>query len=413
MFAWHDEFARPEENVLGYPIDALSGAIGTVQLELLRQIAQLPGDAHDWERWGARDGAHWLSMRMGISYWKAERMLRGARELAELPQLSGSLQQGRLHLDKVLELARFAAPSDEAELIEWASTQTAARIRREAGRRLRREADEVKQAERTRSVNWWFDDGTFNLEATLPAAQGATVAKAVERAAETIPVMPGEEGAHGIEQRRADGLVAICSGRLASDPDPDRATVVIHVDLQDLGRGADAEIEGGGVAPHASVQRLLCDGRLETILSKGARVVAVAAARRTPPAWMVREVRRRDGTCRFPGCDARQFTQVHHLRFWSQGGRTTVEDQALICFFHHRLLHEHGWRAQRMGDGSLRWFWPDGRPHRPGHDPDEDEWAAFARRAQAHRGRRPRSPGPAPRADDHRPARRKLMVSRT
>ena len=58
MFAWHDEFSRPEENVIGYPIDALSGAVGVCQLELLRQIADLPGADHNWERWGARDAAH-------------------------------------------------------------------------------------------------------------------------------------------------------------------------------------------------------------------------------------------------------------------------------------------------------------------------------------------------------------------
>jgi hypothetical protein len=313
----------------------------------------------------------------------------------------------------VLELARFATVSDEAELISWAEHQTPARIRREADRRRRREAEETRQAERTRSVRWWFEDGTFELQASLPAAQGATVATALERVAEQIPQMPGEEGAVGIEQRRADALVALCSGRLSADPDPDRATVVIHADLKDLkDGGAGFEIEGGGVAAHATLSRLLCDGRVETIVSDGARVVAVAAARRTPPAWMVREVRRRDDTCGFPGCDARRYTQVHHLRFWSQGGATTVEDQALICGFHHRLLHEHGWRADRV-DGSLRWFWPDGRPHRRGHDPDEDERAAFARRAHAHRARRPRSPGPAPGTDAHRSVPREPAVSRT
>jgi hypothetical protein len=387
--------------------------VGACQLELLRQIAKLPDAEHHWERWGARDGAHWLAMRMGISYWKASRMLGAAAALEALPRLGRALKDGTLGLDKVLELARFATASDEAELIGWARTQTAARIRQEGDRRRRRETDEVREIERTRSLQWSFEEGRFNLDASLPEAQGATVARALERAAGSIPPMPGEEGASGNEQRRADALVALCAGALSADPDPDRATVVVHADLQDLRAGRGSEIEGGGVAHPLTVERLLCEARVETILMEGVRVVAVAAARREPAPWIVREVKRRDRTCRFPGCDARRFTQVHHIRFWSKGGRTKVEDLPLICFFHHRLLHEHGWAITRDAEGTVRWFWPDGTPHRPGHAPDERAWAEIARRLAHHRTRLQRSPGPAPGRDVPLPVRRDQMVSRT
>jgi Domain of unknown function (DUF222) len=88
-------FAYAEEESLYAPIDALSAAIGAVQLELLRQIASVPSE-HNWERWGARDSAHWLSMRMGLSYWKASRLIRAAAAIQELPKLSRSLESGRL-----------------------------------------------------------------------------------------------------------------------------------------------------------------------------------------------------------------------------------------------------------------------------------------------------------------------------
>ncbi len=153
-------------------------------------------------------------MRMGTSYWKASRLIRAATALQELPKLSKALGSGRLNLDKVLELARFARPSEEAELIRWAQTKPPIVIRHEGERRARLMAEQVRAIERHRSVTWWYSEGTFDLEAHLPAAQGATVAKALERMAETIPPMPGEEEAHGIEQRRADALVAMCAARL-------------------------------------------------------------------------------------------------------------------------------------------------------------------------------------------------------
>jgi hypothetical protein len=415
MFAWDDPHSRADEDLAGAPIDAFAIAMGACQLELLRQIAKLPSAEHHWERWGARDGAHWLAMRLGISYWKAARMRHAATALLELPRLSSALGDGTLGLDKVLELARFAKPGEEVELISWATTQTAARIRREGDRRRRPESEEVREVERTRSVHWWFQDGSFELEASLPAAQGATVAKALERVAETIPVMPGEEGADGSEQRRADALVALCAGRLASDPDPDRATVVVHAQLADLnGSGAGSEIESGGIVAPASVQRLLCDARIQVLIEDGhGEVVGVSSTRREPPAWMVRQVRHRDRTCRFPGCDAARYTQAHHIRFWSQGGRTELENLVLICGFHHRLVHEHGWRLRRDAHGHVRWLWPDGTPHRPGHSPDEQAWAEIAKRLARHRTRPQRSPGPAPGTEVHLPVRRELMVSRT
>ncbi len=223
----------------------------TCQLELLAQIARMPTE-HNWESWGARDGAHWLSMRMGTSYWRASRLMRAARALEELPRLSRALVSGRLNLEKVVELARFATRREEAELIRWAQTKPPIVIRHEGERRARRIAEEVREIERNRSVSWSYHEGQFSLEAWLPSAQGATVAKALERMAETLSPMPGEKGAGGIDQRRADALVALCSGRLSSDPDPDRATVVVHANLQDLRKGgANAEIEGGGVMDSA------------------------------------------------------------------------------------------------------------------------------------------------------------------
>jgi hypothetical protein len=38
----------------------------------------------------------------------------------------------------------------------------------------------------------------------------------------------------------------------------------------------------------------------------------------------------------------------------------------IICSFHHRLLHELGWRIEWGDGGELVWYRPDGIRHRPG-----------------------------------------------
>jgi hypothetical protein len=77
--------------------------------------------------------------------------------------------------------------------------------------------EEAQDADRDRFLSWWyFDDGRrLGVEAEFPAAQGAVVAKALDRLAEQLPAMPGDGDATCSGARRADALVALCSSRLA------------------------------------------------------------------------------------------------------------------------------------------------------------------------------------------------------
>jgi hypothetical protein len=43
-------------------------------------------------------------------------------------------------------------------------------------------------------------------------------------------------------------------------------------------------------------------------------------------------------------------------RHVSCAGRTELDNLLLICSFHHRLVHEHGWSVKRSRDGMVRWF---------------------------------------------------------
>jgi hypothetical protein len=37
----------------------------------------------------------------------------------------------------------------------------------------------------------------------------------------------------------------------------------------------------------------------------------------------------------------------------------------MVCSFHHKLVHEHGWRIE-LEDGTTRWYLPDGTRFRAG-----------------------------------------------
>jgi Domain of unknown function (DUF222)/HNH endonuclease len=349
-------------------IDAAHARIGAAQLDLLRLVVEVDR-SQAWRDHGARDVSHWLWMRYGISNWKAQRWVVAAHALERLPRLSEALAGGELGIDKVVEIARFAAPETEDALIAWAKNVSCGAIRRRGDLVIPASRGEVAEAEADRSVSWWYyDDGLrFGLEAVLPAAQGAVVARALDRLAATIPAMPGEEDTDFASARRADALVALCSGR-GEHAEPDRATVVVHAQLSGL---ADAtggcEVEEGPVIQPEVAQRLLCNARLQTVLEdETGNVIGLGRTSREPSAWMLRQIRYRDRECRFPGCGARRFTEAHHIVWWRHGGRTDLENLVLICSFHHRLVHEHGWWIKRRSDGEIWWFHPDGTPYRAG-----------------------------------------------
>jgi hypothetical protein len=243
-------------------------------------------------------------------------------------------------------------------------------IRRRGDLETRRAREDAEQVERDRFLRWWtFDDGRrFALEGEFPAADGAVLARAIDRLAARLPSEPGEPGPDDAGARRADALVALARGSVG---DAGLATVVIHASAEALvSDDRSGQIEGGGVAHVETVRRLACAGRLQVVLEdEGGNAVGLGRSSREPSAAMMRQLRHRDQECRFPGCGARRFTEAHHIEWWSRGGRTDLENLVLACTFHHKLVHEHGWSLARDPDNSVRWYRPDGVRYRAGPAP--------------------------------------------
>ena len=376
-------------------MDAAHQRISASQRELFDLIAAVD-EREAWHEDGAHDMAHWLVMRYGISSWKAYRWIAAAKALESLPLTSASFQRGDLGIDKVVELTRFATCETERGLIPWAKEVSSGAIRHRGDLAARRDVQDVIDPDNDRFLSWsYFDEGRrFGLQTELPAAHGPVLVNAIERMVQKIPVMPGEEFPSCVSARRADALLAICSARIAADPDQDRATVVVHARVDALratGRldrkqcGADglpsgelgaaeslqfgvaAEIESGPVIHPATLERLLCNARVQTVLeTETGEVIGLGRTSREPSTWMVRQIRYRDRECRFPGCGRRQFTEAHHIVWWRNGGRTDLDNLLLICSFHHKLVHEHGWSVKRRTNGTVAWFRPNGIRYRAG-----------------------------------------------
>ena len=67
----------------------------------------------------------------------------------------------------------------------------------------------------------------------------------------------------------------------------------------------------------------------------------------------------------FSGCDNSNWLQVHHIVHWSQGGPTDLDNLILLCGFHHRYLHEHGWHITTNKNNQFVFCKPDWTPYPP------------------------------------------------
>jgi hypothetical protein len=143
----------------------------------------------------------------------------------------------------------------------------------------------------------------------------------------------------------------------------DRASVVIHAEPVVLGGGeGGAEIEDGPQISNETARRLACDARWQLVADgPSGEALGIGRQRRQVPRWPVRQLRRRDRGCRFPGCARARWLHAHHLRHSAEGGPTDPANLVMLCGHHHRLIHEGGWRVEGHPGDEVRFLHPGGQ----------------------------------------------------
>jgi hypothetical protein len=192
------------------------------------------------------------------------------------------------------------------------------------------------------------------VDGLLDAEGGAIVRNAI-----SSHLLPGKDDKRTTAQRQADGLVDICStqGRSSEKGSGSRPQLIVRTTVDTLAGLPNApagEIDGAGMVPSETVQRLACDSALLRITGKAELEGEITRASRTIPSSTRRAVEERDRGCVAEHCTRPpRWADAHHLQHWAHGGPTTVANLILLCRTHHRMVHEEGWQLQRLTTG--RW----------------------------------------------------------
>ena len=354
--------ADSDADPLGDEIALLCAHINAATYKLLC-LLRVYDEEGRWQ--GFRSCAHWLSWRTGISIGPAREKMRVARCLPALPQISGALGAGEISYSKVRALTRVASPDNEAELLTFARHGTTAHVERlvRGWRRLDQGVDSLAARAERRGLSLWLtDDGSYQLRGRLSPEVGALLLKAIEVAEARLYRAEREAGTEdrtSAKQRRADALGLWLEERVQP-----HVQLVVH-SFEGEGRTVGAPTspvteEGSRVSAETS-SRLACDAEVVPI-ARGAdgSVLDVGRQHRTA-GWRLRKaLEARDGGCGFPGCGSQMRTHAHHIIHWAEGGETALNNLVLLCPFHHRAVHEGGWRVEMDECGVPRFFNPLG-----------------------------------------------------
>ncbi len=358
------------------------------QLELLVRFDELKG----WESSGSRHCGAWMNLELGISMKLGWEYLRVGRKLRSLPITTALFRDGKLTWSTVRLISRVADGNSERVLCHAALDASVSDVERlcneyrwqqdHAGGDAEQENMRSLQQIEARSFSWQtVSNGNTLIKLALPPEVAQAFLKSVEHALGQL-----EESEDTMTQRRADAAVLMAENSLQfSGRDmatADRYQVIVSVDAADLSKGAEPSsedtasdmseapfdssdtaivdglpsrrpiIQGAGPIARATARRIACDCSVSgVILSNGEPVDIGRKSRMWTPA-MARSIKNRDQHCQFPGCTQTRHLQIHHIQHWADGGSTCVDNGVCLCSRHHTIVHEGGYRIERVDEQS-------------------------------------------------------------
>src|SRR6202140_81509 len=339
-------------------------------------IDSLDGDFSANARDCARAGEHlvavnipaapWIARSWGMSIGPAADRVCVGEQLESLPKVAAALSSGEIsfqaasvlcHLHERLGENRDGF--DEEEMVGYAREYSIFELRK-----LCRFAWHVanpdgffNEAEADFTRRYFhisqMPDGMFAVDGVLDPVGGAALKTAVD----VLAKPKGSEDERSARQRRADAVGELAMHAMEQGTLPRRHSVKPHLNLTMTLEGLKGEL---GVPPAdldlslpisiRTAERLACDCTMSRVVLADSMVIDVGRATRTvsPPA--MRALRVRDKGCRFHGCDRQvNWSNPHHIVYRSRGGPDKLENLVLLCFFHHRLVHEGGGHVIKVG----------------------------------------------------------------
>lgn len=206
-------------------------------------------------------------------------------------------------------------------------------------------------------------DGELFRFVITTGKEGAATIRSITSSPLAAPV---PDPATGIDerlptQRRHDALLTVLGRGLASAegvPTTDKAKMIVTIDwqvLQEMVNGAGITGTGEHLSPSLARKIACSAGIIPMVLGGDSLPLDVGRQSRLATPAQVKALWIRDKGCTFPGCTIPPgWCDAHHIIWWSQDGRSDLDNYALLCERHHTIVHEKDLTATVDG-GQVLW----------------------------------------------------------
>jgi hypothetical protein len=319
--------------------------------------------------------ASWIARICGMSVTSAADRLCVGSQLESLPKVAAALGSGEISFQSASALCHLHEQLgekgrlfDEDEMLGFTREYSVSELRKlcHFARHVADPDGFFNDAEesftRRRLHISQMADGLYVVDGLLDPVSGA----AFKTGLDVLAKRKGPEDERTRSQRMADAAGELAMHAMEHGTLPRRHSVKPHLNLTMTLEGLKGEL---GVPPAdlelslpistRTAERIACDCTMSRVLLADSMVIDVGRATRTVSAPTRRALRVRDKGCRFPGCDRPvNWSSPHHIIHWTRGGPGNLPNLVLLCYYHHRLVHEGGWQVIKSGR-EFRFMPPD------------------------------------------------------
>lgn len=198
-------------------------------------------------------------------------------------------------------------------------------------------------------------DGLTEYRLRLDPAGAAIIEAALDPLTKPVPGPDGEADTRSYVTRRADALLDLVSravragDTVPAQPGTQLSVIVKLADLQTSSGGGQPSgcgqaiggVDAGRYLALATTRTLSCGADIAPIVVDDAgNPVLIGRTKRLFTRAQIRALHVRDGGCSYPRCSKPAgWTDAHHLKHWIDGGPTDLANAALLCSYHHHIVH--------------------------------------------------------------------------
>jgi hypothetical protein len=365
----------------GTPLEKLEAAVREFQAREDRQVdnarfravidgleGEFSANARNSQKYGEHlasgniTAASWLARTCRMSVTSSFDRLRVGEQLESLPMVKAALAAGEIGYQSASVLAHLRSKLgdkqdlfDEEEMLGYARDFSVFGLRKLCAEAWHvvdpdgffEEAEESYSRRRLHISQ--MPDGMYRVDGQVDPVTGA----AWKTAMDTLAKRKGPEDDRTQSQRNNDAMGELINHGMDRGTLPQRNGVRPHINVTTTIEGLKnelgappADLELSLPISTRTLERITCDCTISRVLLADSMVIDVGRATRTVSAPTRRALRTRDKGCRFTGCDRSvDWTNPHHIIHWARGGPGDRSNLVLLCYYHHRLVHEGGWQV--------------------------------------------------------------------